>query len=56
MNTVRPEVSLLLACARTCLDAQGTSRIKSHESIEWAYLIRMARGHGVNSLVWSGVI
>lgn len=53
MNTFRPEVRLLLECARTRLDAQGASRIKSLVSndIEWTYLIRMARGHGVMPLL-----
>ena len=54
MNTFRPEVRLLLDCARTCLDAQRASRIKTliSKDIEWAYLLRMARGHGVMPLLY----
>ena len=54
MNTFRPEVRLLLDCARTCLDAQRASRIKTlvSKDIEWAYLVRMARGHGVMPLLY----
>ena len=54
MNTFRAEVRLLLDCARTCLDAQRASRIKSlvSKDIEWAYLLRMARGHGVMPLLY----
>ena len=54
MNTFRPEVRLLLDCARTCLDAQRASRIKNlvSKDIEWAYLVRMARGHGVMPLLY----
>ena len=54
MNTVRPEVSLLLACARTCLDAQRANWIKSRllQDIEWPYLLRIAHAHGVTPLVY----
>jgi Uncharacterised nucleotidyltransferase len=54
MNTFRPEVRLLLDCARTCLDAEGARRIKSlvSKDIEWAYLVCMARGHGVMRLIY----
>ena len=54
MNSVRPEVGLLLACARTCLDAQRAGWIKSllSQDIEWPYLLRMARIHGVTPLLY----
>ena len=54
MNSFRPEIHLLLDCARTCLDAQGASRIKSliSKDIDWTYLSRIARGHGVMPLLY----
>jgi Uncharacterised nucleotidyltransferase len=54
MNAFRPEVRLLLDCARTCVDAQRASRIKSlvSEGIEWAVLIRIAHEHGVMPLLY----
>ena len=54
MNNFRPEVRLLLDCARTRLDTNSASRIKSlvSKDIEWAYLVRMARGHGVMPLLY----
>ena len=54
MNTFRPEVRLLLECARTRPDAQGANRIKSllSNDIEWPYLLGMARGHGVMPLLY----
>ncbi|HET9789308.1 MAG TPA: nucleotidyltransferase family protein [Pyrinomonadaceae bacterium] len=54
MNSFRPEINLLLDSARTCLDAQGASRIKSliSKDIDWGYLIRVARGHGVMPLLY----
>jgi hypothetical protein len=54
MNTVWPEIRLLLDCARTHLDAQRASRIKRLDSknIDWADLIRMALAHGVMPLVY----
>jgi hypothetical protein len=54
MNSFRPEIHLLLDCARTCLDAQGASRIKSliSEDIDWTYLSRIARGHRMMPLLY----
>lgn len=54
MNSFRPEIHLLLDCARTSLDAQGASRIKSliSKDIDWTYLSRIARGHGVMPLLY----
>jgi Uncharacterised nucleotidyltransferase len=54
VNIFQPEVSLLLDCARMRLDAQETSRIKSlvSKNIEWGYLLRMARAHGVMPLLY----
>jgi hypothetical protein len=55
MNDIpRPEVRLLLVCARTYLDAQDASRIKSliSKDIEWTYLVRIARTHAVMPLLY----
>ena len=54
MNTFRPEVHLLLDCARTRLDAQRANRIKTlvSKDIDWAYLVRTAREHGVMPLLY----
>lgn len=54
MNSSRPEVNVLLDCARTCLDAERRSRIKSliSKNINWTYLLRIARGHGVMPLLY----
>ena len=54
MNSFRPEVRLLLHCATTFVDEQVASRIKSFvsEDIDWGYLIRVARGHGVMPLLY----
>src|SRR5687767_10017257 len=54
MNSFRPEVYLLLDCARTCLDAERRRRIESLISteIDWTHLLRLARGHGVMPLLY----
>jgi len=54
MNSFRPEVHLLLDCARTCLDAERRSRIKRliSKDIDWARVIRVARGQGVMPLLY----
>lgn len=53
---MRPEVELLLCCARTCIDSETAERIKTllQEDIDWDYLIRTALSHGVMPLLyWS---
>lgn len=54
MNIVRSEVSLLLGCARKCLNAQSAGTLKRllSEDIEWPYLLRIARDHRVTPLVY----
>src|SRR5262245_12619263 len=54
MNTFRPEVQLLLDCARTCLDIKRANRIKTlvSKDIEWVSLLRAARGHGMMPLLY----
>ena len=54
--SARPEIELLLCCARTCMDAAGSERIRAllRSEIDWAYLIRLAGPHGMLPLLyWS---
>lgn len=50
----RPEIELLLCCARTHLNHSTTERIKAlvQEDIDWEYLIQTAYIHGVIPLVY----
>ena len=50
----RPEIQLLLLCARTTQSPDNAERIKAllREDIDWAYLLRSADGHRVTSLVY----
>ncbi len=52
--TIRPEVRLLLHCARTRLDAERVEQIRTllRGDIDWQYLIRMAQAHGVMPLLY----
>src|SRR5262249_35093242 len=54
MNNFRPEIRLLLDCARTCIDTQQANRIRdlASKDIDWAYLLRTARAHGVMPLFY----
>ena len=49
----RPEIDLLLCCARTYLDPANAERIRGllREDVDWAYLLRTARRHGVMPLL-----
>jgi hypothetical protein len=51
---VRPEVELLLRCARTCVDSEGAKRIGTllQKNIDWAYLIETAKRHDVIPLLY----
>jgi Uncharacterised nucleotidyltransferase len=53
-NAPRPELRMLLYCARTCLETQGAKQIKSlvRKDIEWIYVLRMAHAHGVVPLLY----
>jgi len=48
-----PEISLLLACARTRIDQETAERIKeaARLSLDWDRLIYLARGHGLVPLL-----
>jgi putative nucleotidyltransferase-like protein len=51
--TVRPEGHLLLACGRTQMDDASTRRLRSilGSRLDWPYVLRAARWHGVEALV-----
>jgi len=50
----RPEVELLLCCARTVRSPETDVRIRAliREGTDWEYLLRTARRHGVASLLY----
>jgi hypothetical protein len=50
----RPEIDLLLCCARTRIDPANAERIRGllREDVDWAYLLRTAHRHGVMPLLW----
>ena len=50
----RPEVELLLCCARTCVDAEGAERISTllQQHLDWPFLIQTALEHGVMPLLY----
>src|SRR5262245_37335179 len=51
---IRPEAELLLCCARTCMDAERAERMRAllRGGIDWSYLLRMARPHGLMPLLY----
>ncbi len=51
---IRPEIELLLSCARTRLDNQGVERINVliREELDWAYLVELAGNHGLMPLLY----
>lgn len=50
----RPEVELLLCCARTHLDTSTAERLRDllQEDIDWDYLLRLARQHKMMPLLY----
>lgn len=50
----RPEVDLLLCCARTNLSSEEVGKIRAllYSEIDWPYLVRMAAAHGVIPLLY----
>jgi hypothetical protein len=50
----RPEVELLLCCARTTRPPEATAKIASllQESMDWEFLLRTAHKHGVTPLLY----
>ncbi|MCA1994988.1 MAG: nucleotidyltransferase family protein [Coleofasciculus sp. S288] len=50
----RPEIELLLCCARTQMDSERAEQIQTllHQSIDWTYLIQIAARHGMMPLLY----
>ena len=51
---IRPEIELLLCCARTCMDSRRAERLRTllREEIDWTYLLQMALRQGVMPLLY----
>ena len=50
----RPEVELLLCCARTAMTVDCAARLRAliREDVDWAYLIETARQHKMLLLLY----
>ena len=53
----RPEVELLLCCARTCIDSATAEQVKTllQQDIDWTYLIETAAFHQVIPLLYQSL-
>src|SRR5437868_7023845 len=53
MKGTRPEVQLLLACARVGLDAARAEHVRAllRRDLDWAWLLRAAQAHAVTPLL-----
>jgi hypothetical protein len=53
-SSLRPEVELLLCCARTRMDAERGARTTAllQKPLDWEYLIRLAKRHALVSLLY----
>ncbi len=53
----RPEIELLLCCARTSIDTAMAERIKTllQENIDWTYLIEIASQHATKPLLYQSL-
>jgi hypothetical protein len=51
---IRPEISLILCCARTFLSPPHSERMRAlvHQDLDWDYLVRLAIWHRVAALVY----
>src|SRR5438093_13533877 len=54
LANIRPEAGLLLCCARSHMDQWTAARIRTllQEDIDWPYLLRTARSHGMMPLLY----
>ena len=54
---LRPELELLLVCARTQIDGEGARRAKelSDQSLDWDYLVKTAWSHGLLPLLYTNL-
>lgn len=50
----RPEIKLLLCCARTCINSEVATRIKTllHQQLDWDYLLQIAMRRGAIPLLY----
>src|SRR3954469_7300125 len=57
LEQVRPEMRLMLKCARPRVESDTAQSIRSllRENIDWKLLLRSAWQHGVTALVYSGL-
>jgi len=55
--TLAPEISLLLACARTRIDREAAERINeaARQLLDWDRLIRMSLAHGLMPLLYENL-
>lgn len=55
--STRPEIKLLLCCARTAIDVETAERIKHllRENLNWDYLCETASRHGVMPLLYQSL-
>jgi signal peptidase I len=55
--STRPEDEMLICCARTRVDSASAERIKIllQKDIDWTYLVRSARRHGVMPLLYQSL-
>ena len=53
-GNLRPEIELLLCCARVHLDSERAERMREllQRNIDWEYLLRMATRHGMMPLLY----
>ena len=51
---IRPEIELLLCCARTCMDSRRAERLRTllRKDIDWTYLLQMALRQGIMPLLY----
>jgi hypothetical protein len=54
LKCARPELDLLLCCARTCLDSEREAHIKMlvQEGVDWSYLADLSLRHGLTPLLY----
>jgi hypothetical protein len=57
LATVRPEIKLLLLCARTSMDDSQTTQARElmRQELDWIYLLDAASRHGVSQLLYANL-
>ena len=56
-GVTRPEIELLLCCARTCVDPETAERIRTlvQENLDWRYLVQTSLDHRVMPLLYQNL-